>query len=496
MKAYLLRKRIWLFSTLFVAVVLAAGSAWAGLVGDTGYSVHETTMETMTGKSYSGGLDVVYAQVATGSAAAKTRSFLKCEDGDWSGGWGIEVNLYDYKGNFVSTLSGGVNPYGSGTYSIYAQGLKVDPTPVAGSGDRVVWFSMTGNNADEGDWYTVTVSSDFSSVTSGPTARFTQAGNWEVEWNSSGQAFYAGKETDAWNEPHAIYIHTGSALQKVVDVGGYSCGFAFDPSGNLYTGTYTDSGPATQQEVRMYTAGQVAAAIAGAYALTDSSGAYPPTHTISIPAINGVNLGANDLESDPDGNIYVSANGAWDETYGSDVGYVFRIDAWDSEDPPSAMTRIAAGTMDATDPDWQKALAYDGSSNLAAGGHYDPTDPATQAGNRLYVDQDYFWGSGGPDVVSGLSTDTDTDNDGVPDALDNAYQTINPSQVDADQDMYGNMADGDFDNDGSVGINDFNYLKTNWYGTDANADMNSDGSVGINDFNLFKGRWYSSVPYF
>ena len=170
-------------------------------------------------------------------------------------------------------------------------------------------------------------------------------------------------------------------------------------------------------------------------------------------------------------------------TYNSDVGYIFRIDASN----PTTMTRIAAGSMDPSDPDWQKALAYDGSSNLADGGHYDPTNPTVQAGNRLYVDQDFAWGSGGPDVVSGLSTDTDTDTDGVPDALDNAYATINPNQVDADQDMYGNMADGDFDNDGSVGVNDFNYLRGQWFDTDPIADMDSDGSVGVNDFNLFRG---------
>ena len=212
------------FSLLAVLVVigLMATPTWAGLVGSSGYGVHEATMETKTGKSYSGGMDVVYAQVATSTAAGKTRSFIKCEDGSWTGGWGIEVNLYDYTGSHVSTLADGVNPYGSGTYSIYAQGVKVNPTPVAGTGDRVIWFSMTGNNADEGDWYTVTVDSDFVSVVSGPTAQFSQAGNWEVEWNpTTGQAFFAGKESDAWSEPHAIYIWTGSVLQKVVDVGGY-----------------------------------------------------------------------------------------------------------------------------------------------------------------------------------------------------------------------------------------------------------------------------------
>jgi hypothetical protein len=112
------------------------------------------------------------------------------------------------------------------------------------------------------------------------------------------------------------------------------------------------------------------------------------------------------------------------------------------------------------------------------------------------VDQDYFWGSGGPDVVSGLSTDTDTDTDGVPDALDNAYLTINAGQQDADQDMYGNMADADFDNNGSVGVTDLQYFQSQWLGSDPEADMDSNGSVGVGDFQLFQGRWLTTAPYF
>lgn len=479
---------------LFVAVGLSASPAWAGLVGGSGYGVHESTMEAMAGKSFSGGLDLVYSQVASGSGAAKTRSFLKCEDGDWTGGWGIQVNMYDYKGNYVTNFADGINPYGSGTYSIYAQGVKVDPTPTPG-GDRVIWFSMTGNNAAEGDWYTVTVDEDFTAAST-PVWEFSQAGNWEVEWNPSGQALFAGKESDAWAEPHAIYIHDSSGLQKVVDVGGFSCGFAFDSDGNLYTGTYTTSGPADQQYVLMYTANQVATAISTGNPLTSAEA----TNSISLPNPNGVFLGPNDLECDPDGNVYVTANGAWDPTYGSDVGYVYRIDAWDSQNPPSSMTQIAMGTTgDGTD--WQKSLAYDGSSNLADGGHYDPTDP-NQMGNRLYVDQDFAWGSGGPDVVSGLSTDTDTDTDGVPDALDNAYQTSNVDQNDTDQDMYGNMADGDFNNNGIVNSQDRSLFRQSYGKSDGDPGYNPDcdmvlnGSVNSQDRSRFRQTMGQAAPYF
>ncbi len=495
--------RIFRLTALVVVVGLMASPALAGLVGGAGYGVHETTTETKTGKSYSGGLDLVYAQIATGPAAARTRSFLKCEDGDWTGGYGIQVNMYDYRGNFITTLADGINPYGSAAYSIYSQSVKVDPTPVAGTGDRVVWFSMTGGDADQGDWYTVTVDADFTTVVSGPTARFSQPGNWEVEWHpATGRAFYAGKESNAWTDPHAIYIRTGGALQKVVDVGGYSCGFAFDPAGNLYTGTYTDSGPATHQHVRMYTAAQVQAAISGGYALTAPGGAYPPQNVIAIPAPNGVYLGANDLESDPDGNIYLTANGAWDDTYNSDVGYVYRIDAWNPASPPAAMARIAAGTMTPDLTDWQKALAYDGGSSLAAGGHYDYTNPAAQAGNRLYVDQDFPWGEGGPDVVAGLSIAVDTDSDGVPDALDNAYLTANGDQRDTDQDMCGNMADADLNNDNVVSYADRSLFRQTYNkstgdaGFNEDADFNGNGWVDSYDRSRFRARYNDYAPYY
>ena len=44
----------------------------------------------------------------------------------------------------------------------------------------------------------------------------------------------------------------------------------------------------------------------------------------------------------------------------------------------------------------------------------------------------------------------DTDTDGVPDSQDNCVLQQNASQGDSDLDGYGNVCDGDFDNDGIV----------------------------------------------
>jgi hypothetical protein len=89
----------------------------------------------------------------------------------------------------------------------------------------------------------------------------------------------------------------------------------------------------------------------------------------------------------------------------------------------------------------------------------------------------------------------DADSDTIPDDLDNCLLTANRRQVDADNDGYGNRCDADFDNDGAVGINDFNYLIEHWLGSDPAADLDSDGTVGISDFNLFQTRWLQSAPF-
>lgn len=478
--------------------LLFSSHAVAGLGGETGYGVYDVTTATMSGKTYAGGIDVVYSQQATGTAAAKTRSILKCENGEWvTGTKTVQVNMYSYLGGHLLNLAN-VNPYGSGLTSIYCQAVKVDPTPLA-NGNRTVWFSMTGNGSGDGDWYSVVVNADFSSVEVAAAPEFSQPGCWEVEWSTDPTLgsipFFAGKKDDAWSDPHAIYVYSGGSLQEVVTVGGYSCGFAFDDEGNLYTGTYNSSGPTTQQHVRLYSAAQIRNAVTNNSILTD----LDAISIIDIPAAGAsgdIYLGANDLEGDPDGNIYVTANGSWNADYDSDMGFVFRIDAWtDPSAPPAVMTKIASGSFDSTQTDWQKSLAYDGVSNLVAGGHYDPTS-ATMTGNRLYVDQDFAWGTGGPDVVSGLGDDANSDSDSIPDCFDNAYLTANTNQIDADLDMYGNMADGDFDNDGDCDADDLIELNAKEDTSDPVVDMNSDGTVNSADRALLLNRWLNTAPYY
>ena len=98
------------------------------------------------------------------------------------------------------------------------------------------------------------------------------------------------------------------------------------------------------------------------------------------------------------------------------------------------------------------------------------------------------------DVVS-VSTsveNSDSDNDGVDDALDNCAFRKNAAQDDADADGYGNMCDGDFNNDDFVNLPDLRFLITKMGTDDAEVDMNSDGIVDIDDVELFKDTWLMS----
>jgi hypothetical protein len=86
---------------------------------------------------------------------------------------------------------------------------------------------------------------------------------------------------------------------------------------------------------------------------------------------------------------------------------------------------------------------------------------------------------------------TDTDGDTVFDVLDNCLNIPNkaPGDCDTDNDGYGNMCDGDFDQNNSVVATDFNvrFVPDFKKGIDAppldGTDMDCNGSVVATDFN-------------
>jgi hypothetical protein len=93
----------------------------------------------------------------------------------------------------------------------------------------------------------------------------------------------------------------------------------------------------------------------------------------------------------------------------------------------------------------------------------------------------------------------DADSDGVVDEEDDCVSSPDFSQLDSDQDGYGNACDGDYDNNGMVGGSDFLVLARAFGQTPASPgwnpelDANGDGLIGAAEF-LMLGGAFGKAP--
>lgn len=80
----------------------------------------------------------------------------------------------------------------------------------------------------------------------------------------------------------------------------------------------------------------------------------------------------------------------------------------------------------------------------------------------------------------------DTDNDGIPNVLDNCTAVPNPKQADSDNDGFGNACDADINNDGKVDEQDLKILEANLGQKGALGDLNGDGIVDKQDLLILR----------
>ncbi len=80
----------------------------------------------------------------------------------------------------------------------------------------------------------------------------------------------------------------------------------------------------------------------------------------------------------------------------------------------------------------------------------------------------------------------DTDSDGILDYMDNCTLVSNATQLDTDNDGYGNICDADLNGDLQTNLTDFSMFRIAFGTAGPDADFNGDGKVNLTDFSLFR----------
>jgi hypothetical protein len=189
------------------------------------------------------------------------------------------------------------------------------------------------------------------------------------------------------------------------------------------------------------------------------------------------------LSCEPDGSsLWALTSGA-----GSRPAELLRLDPGTGVETPIGAT--------GTPNDALQALELDRSAPttrlLAAGAALFTLDATSGAATLVGGSFGGVLGLAMPQPVSG----PDSDDDGWPDPEDKCRDLPTFDQSDYDRDGYGDLCDGDFNNDGAVGAPDLLILGrafatlSGMQGFDARADMNGDGAVGGPDLLLWSPRF-------
>ena len=120
---------------------------------------------------------------------------------------------------------------------------------------------------------------------------------WEMELSTNpdplegpsvqgGWLFFTGLNSCDWEDSRSVWVKNGDEWQKVVEIGGSSCGFTFDNMGNLWHGAYHYY--ITQPNyVYIWTAAQVDYAIRHGEVLDTTISSY--TARVNLPVVEDKN---------------------------------------------------------------------------------------------------------------------------------------------------------------------------------------------------------------
>jgi hypothetical protein len=173
----------------------------------------------------------------------------------------------------------------------------------------------------------------------------------------------------------------------------------------------------------------------------------------------------------------------------SDAWYWFRFQAFAA----AWGTRLRAKIWHEADEepsDWQVECVDESTAALVAGA---PGVWSMGSGEKYWDDLEVRLMFADP----GQGDPNDADADGWLDDEDNCSIDANPDQRDTDSDGYGNLCDGDFDNNGAHDGGDFAIFGQSYGNTvppgNPDTDMNGDGAVDGTDF-MFFSSIFSSFP--
>ncbi len=240
--------------------------------------------------------------------------------------------------------------------------------------------------------------------------------------------------------------------------------------------------------------------LGSASGIPDSSSYWSPTAIMIEPDLSTLGLGyfassvagAGDVNGDGYDDVIVGAPWADAGEEREGAAFVFLGSA----------TGIAAGSSDNAYArlESNQAFAYFG-VDVAGGGDVNGDGLA----DVLIAADLYDVGEAAEGAAFVYLGQADIDGDHAPDSTDNCLSQMNPSQLDADGDGFGNACDADFDQSGVSGISDYGTFRS-CYGqavpasagpaadpTCAESDMNGDLVVGVADYGLFRGA-FGSAP--